>query len=195
MLDVSDIFRLGVFWYHFVVLYCSVSIDESKKFHWDFEKFISFNWMQVEIDSDFFAALFNKETAFIFLFNLVFFCDWFCNLVEIFFVKLLKFGSEYFSENLINFYEMAQFDHSIGFIENEIFQVLKVKYFILQELMNSTWSTDYNVGFSLANDSELFQFWHTTDNRDDWNIAADMFENLSDILLNLLSQLSGWSDN
>jgi hypothetical protein len=78
--------------------------------------------------------------------------------MKIFFVEFFKFGSEDFGENVINFDEMSEFNHAIGLIENEIFEVLKVEDLVFEKLVNSAGSTNDYVRLTLADDSELFLF-------------------------------------
>lgn len=78
--------------------------------------------------------------------------------MEIFFVELLKFGPEYFGEDMIDLGEVAELNHTIGLIDDEIFEVFEVEYLIFEEFVDSARCTDYYVGFTLADDSELFLF-------------------------------------
>lgn len=150
--------------------------------------------MKVEVEPDFFSLLFNVE-AVLFFTDLIFFGDWLCDFFEIFFIELLKFGSENFGEDLVDLNKMTQLYHTIGLINNQVFEVLKIKDFILEEFVDSTGSPDYNVRLALSNDSELLLFWHTTYNRNYREARLNIFQNLFDVLLNLLGQLSGRSDD
>ena len=87
--------------------------------------------------------------------------------MEIFFIELFELGPEYFFQYFIDFDVMSQLDHSISLINDEIFQMLKVKDSIFEEFVYSTWSTDNNMGPSLPYDSQLSVLGHTTDNGND----------------------------
>lgn len=170
-------------------------MNERKQFHGYFEQFIGLDGMNVKVDSDLFAALFDEQPILFFHCRLLLLNNRLGDFVEIFLIKLLEFGPEYFGENFVNLNEMAEFDHTIRFVDDQVLEVLKVKNFIFQELMNSAWGSDDYVGFALADDSELFLFWHTTNDGYYGDIALDMFEYLADILLDLLGKFSGRSNN
>ena len=191
VIDVANIFGLRIFGLDFIVFDGSVTMNEWEKFHGHLEKFIGLDRMYVKVESDFFSSLFDKEPVLFFLDGLLFLGDRLGNFVKIFFIKLLKFGPENFSEYLIDFYEMAKLNHAIGFVDNEVLQILKVENLIFEELVNSAWCPNNYVWFALTYDSELFLLWHTTNDGYYRDIAFDMFKYLCNILLNLLGKLSG----
>jgi hypothetical protein len=123
--------------------------------------------MQVEIKSYFFTILLDKKSLLIFSLDFVLLCNGVSDFMEIFFIELFELGPEYFFQYFIDFDVMSQLDHSISLINDEIFQMLKVKDSIFEEFVYSTWSTDNNMGPSLPYDSQLSVLGHTTDNGND----------------------------
>jgi hypothetical protein len=114
--------------------------------------------MYVKVDSDFFSSLLDKKPVFFFLCSLLFLSDRLGNFLKILFIKLLKFGSENFGEYFVDFDEMTKLNHAIGFVDDEVLQILKVENLILEELVNSAWRSDDYVRFPLTDDSELLLF-------------------------------------
>ena len=143
--------------------------------------------MQVEIKSYFFTILLDKKSLLIFSLDFVLLCNGVSDFMEIFFIELFELGPEYFFQYFIDFDVMSQLDHSISLINDEIFQMLKVKDSIFEEFVYSTWSTDNNMGPSLPYDSQLSVLGHTTDNGNDCDLSFDVFKNLLYVGLNLLS--------
>jgi hypothetical protein len=194
--NVADVFgfraalRLDV-----IVLDSAVAVDKWEELHGYFKKFIGLDWMEIEAEFDFFLTLFEVEIVGFFVVDLIFLNDGLGDWMKIFFVEFFKFGSEDFGENVINFDEMSEFNHAIGLIENEIFEVLKVEDLVFEKLVNSAGSTNDYVRLTLADDSELFLFWHSTDDGDYRDFGVDMFENLVDVLFDLLGELSRRGDD
>ena len=170
-------------------------MDKWEELHGDFEKFIGLDGMQIEAEFDFFLTLFEVEIVGFVVVDLIFFNDGLGDLMKIFFVEFFEFGSEDFGEDVVNFDKMAEFYHAIGLIENKIFEVLKVEDLVFEKLVNSAGSTNDYVRLALADDSELFLFWHSTDDGDDRDFGVDMFENLVDVLFDLLRELSRRGDD
>lgn len=170
-------------------------MNELEEIHRNFKQLIGLNRMEIKVDFDFFAILFEIEWVLIFLFEFIFFDNRLGNLLEVFFVEFLKFWSEDFLEDLVYFNIMSQLDDSVGLIDDKIFQVFKVEYLVLEKFVNTTWCTDDNIRSALLYDTQLLLLWHTTDNRNDRDFAFNMLQDLPYVLFNLLGQLSCWGDD
>jgi hypothetical protein len=81
----------------------------------------------IKVKFDFFVALFEVEGGGFFISDLVFLDDGVGDLMEIFFVEFFEFGSEDFGEDVVDLNEMAEFDHTIGFVEDEILELFEVE--------------------------------------------------------------------
>lgn len=90
---------------------------------------------------------------------------------------------------------MSKFDHSISLVKDQVLKILKVEDLVLEEFVNTTRSTDNNMRAPLPDNSELPLFRHTTDNRYDWDWALNVRQDLLNVSLDLLGQLSCGGDD
>lgn len=83
-------------------------------------------------------------------------------LVKVLLEKLLLFGFENSLQNLIYFLEVTHLDHSICLVNYQIFQMFKIYYFLPQEFVQSTRSSDDDLRFPLPEDPQLLFLRHSS---------------------------------
>ncbi len=130
-----------------------------------FEELIRREGIDVETNLNLFSILFDEE---ILSFMLQLFLHHLIGFFEILIKELFLLGFEDGLQDLIDLLEVPHLDHPVSLIDHQKFKMLEFDHFLPQQFVQPTRSTDYDLGFSLPEDSQLLLFRHPTDNAGDF---------------------------
>ena len=163
-----------------------------------FEELFRGNRIQIEVELHFLAIFLHKELEVLLLCLFIQLSGYF---YEVFFVELLHLGLEDLLQNLVNFLEMPHFDHSVGLIDNQILQMFKSEYLVLQQLVQPARSADNDLRLPLGQQPQLLLFRDATDDAGNLELVnrrlvfVYLGEGRSQVAFYLLGQLPGGSED